>query len=103
MAWHQIAVIGDVKEGYGISVVAPGRKKPVAVFCCAGQFFALSDECSHAYAPLSESEVENYIVTCRWHGAQFDVRTGRAHGPLAYADVKNFPIRVNGDAIEVDI
>ncbi|MBF0594063.1 MAG: non-heme iron oxygenase ferredoxin subunit [Candidatus Omnitrophica bacterium] len=103
MAWQKVAKLTDVKDGHGISVVAPGRKKPIAVFCCNGQFFALADECSHAYAPLSESDVENFIVTCRWHGAQFDVRSGKGIGTLAYADVRSFPVRIEDGSIEVEV
>ncbi len=103
MPWQRVASINDIKEGNGISVVASGRKKPIAVFCCEGQFFAVTDECSHAYAPLSDSEVDHFIVTCKWHGARFDVRDGKGIGVLAYADLRTFPVRVQGDGIEIEV
>ena len=103
MPWHKVASVKDISEGNGIAVVAPGRKKPIAVFCCQGRFFAIADECSHAYAPLSECAVEDFIVTCKWHGAQFDIRDGKGIGSLAYSDVRSFPVRVQGDSIEVEV
>lgn len=103
MMWQKIATVNDIAEGNGMAVVAPGRKKPIAVFCCQGGFYAIADECSHAYAPLSESSVESYIVTCRWHGAQFDVRNGKAVGPNPYPDVRSFPVRVSNGNIEVEV
>ncbi|MBF0386445.1 MAG: non-heme iron oxygenase ferredoxin subunit [Candidatus Omnitrophica bacterium] len=103
MPWQKVAAVKDIKNGNGIPVVAPGRKKPIALFCANHQYFAISDECSHAYAPLSDSPVEEYIVTCKWHGAQFDIRTGKGIGPLAYSDVRTFPVRITGEMIEVEI
>jgi nitrite reductase/ring-hydroxylating ferredoxin subunit len=103
MAWQKVAVNSDVKEGQGLPVTAPGRKKPIALFRCHGQCFAVADECSHAYAPLSDSDVNDYIIRCSWHGAQFDVRDGKGVGPLAYSQLRTFPVRISGDDIEVDI
>lgn len=103
MPWHKVANVRDIGEGRGVSIVAPGRKKPIAVFCCQGQFFAVADECSHAYAPLSDSPVEDFIVTCKWHGAQFDIRDGKGIGSLAYADLRTFPARLSGDSVEVEL
>lgn len=103
MPWQRVANKIDVQEGCGISVQAPGRRKPIALFRSQGQYFAVNDECPHAYAHLSGSAVSDFIITCQWHGAQFDVRTGKAVGPLAYGDLRIFPVRLNGDDIEVEI
>jgi nitrite reductase/ring-hydroxylating ferredoxin subunit/uncharacterized membrane protein len=45
-----------------------------------GQLFGISDVCSHAGGPLNEGALDGTIVTCPWHGSQFDVRTGRVRG-----------------------
>jgi nitrite reductase/ring-hydroxylating ferredoxin subunit len=103
MPWQKVAKLNDVKEGRGMPVVAPGRKKPIALFNCQGQYFAVADECSHAYAPLSDSDVIDFIIRCSWHGAQFDVRNGNGVGPLAYSALRTFPVRITGDDVEVEI
>ena len=103
MPWQKVAKVSEVKEGRGLRVLAPGRKKPIALFCCQGKFFAVADECSHAYAPLSDSDVEDFQIRCSWHGAKFDVRDGNGVGSLPYPQLRTFPVRVETDHIEVEI
>lgn len=39
--------------------------------------YALEDRCSHADFPLSDGDiVDDCIIECALHGAQFDIRTG---------------------------
>ena len=42
-------------------------------------------------------------VTCPWHGATFDIRTGEVLGPPAYEDVARYNVRVTGTDIEVEV
>jgi Rieske Fe-S protein len=46
-----------------------------------GGFYALSDTCTQRRGPFSEGTVEGAEVTCPWHGATFDIRTGAVLGP----------------------
>lgn len=41
-----------------------------------GQIYAIDNACGHLAYPLSEGRLNGHIVTCIWHGARFDVRTG---------------------------
>ena len=49
---------------------------------------------------MSEGTVEGAEVTCPWHGATFDIRTGAVLGPPAGQAVKSNPVRVTGPDIE---
>jgi nitrite reductase/ring-hydroxylating ferredoxin subunit len=62
----------------------PGRSKEVehdgriyALFNVDGIISAIDGICPHQGGPLAEGELEGTIVTCPWHGWQFDVRTGK--------------------------
>ena len=101
--WQNAVKTAGVKEGAGVSVVLPGRRKPIAIFRWQNAFYAVADECTHAYAPFSEGEVKDFIITCPWHGAQFDIRTGEGVGTLAYPAVRTFPTRVLNDDVQVDV
>ena len=68
-----------------------------------GGFYALSDTCTHRRGPLSEGTVEGAEVTCPWHGATFDIRTGAVLGPPAGQAVKSYPVRVTGPDIEIEL
>lgn len=43
-----------------------------------GELFAVSRRCRHLYADLAGGSVdEDGCLTCPWHGAKYDVRSGR--------------------------
>jgi len=48
----------------------------IALFNVGGNFFATSNTCLHKGGPLGEGELGNSVVTCPWHGWQYDVTTG---------------------------
>jgi nitrite reductase/ring-hydroxylating ferredoxin subunit len=75
----------------------------IAVFKVEGALYALSDTCTHQGGPLSEGEVEAAEVTCPWHGAKFDLRTGAVLGPPARTGVKSYPVKVTGSDIEIEL
>lgn len=70
----------------------------IAVANVDGTYFALSNACAHAEGPLGEGSLNGHIVTCPYHGWQYDVRDG---GCKTTADVKvaTYPVKVVGDAV----
>ncbi len=75
----------------------------IAVFNVGGEFFAIDDLCPHEEGPLSEGYVEGYDVECPWHAACFNLKTGKSSGPPAADDVKTYPARVVGDAVQARV
>src|SRR5579872_1038287 len=59
------------------------RHGQLAVGKASGQPFAVSNRCRHLGASLGEGTVtENGCLQCPWHGAQYDVTTGKmTRGP----------------------
>ena len=53
-------------------------EKPVALFNIDGEFIAIDNKCPHRGGSLGDGEIEGDIVTCPWHGWQFNCRTGKA-------------------------
>jgi len=75
----------------------------IAVANVAGTFHAFGNVCTHRRCPLAKGELEETTVTCPCHGSQFDVTTGAVlRGPAADS-VESYPVRVHGDAIEVEV
>ena len=85
------ARLGDVKG------------KSIALFNVDGQFFALDNTCTHDGGPLADGEISGYEVTCPWHGATFDIRTGKVVGPPAPRAVARYNVRVTGSDVEVEV
>jgi nitrite reductase/ring-hydroxylating ferredoxin subunit len=91
----------EVAPGQARLVVVKGKE--IALFNIDGAYFALDNACSHEEGPLAEGAVEGHEVTCPWHGAKFDIRTGEVLCDPAYDAVTRYNVRVNGTDIEVEI
>ena len=53
---------------------------------------------------LSEGTVEGAEVTCPWHGARFDIKSGAVLGAPAGREVRSYPVRVTGAAdVEIEV
>ena len=100
MAFTKVATVQEVPSGRGKQVTVAGKK--VALFNCGGTFYAIEDACCHRGAPLWEGDLEGTVVTCPWHGAQFDVTTGKHLTPPAPRDNAAYPVRVVGDEVQID-
>jgi len=70
----RVCAVEEIPAGQGKEVLAGDRI--VALFHVDGQFYALDGVCPHAGGPLGEGTLSGSIVTCPWHGWQFDVTTG---------------------------
>jgi 3-phenylpropionate/trans-cinnamate dioxygenase ferredoxin component len=97
----KVATTDEMAEQPVRCVEVDGSK--IALFDVQGEIFALSDTCTHRGGPLSEGELAGTTVTCPWHGAQFDVRTGGVLGPPAATGVKSYPVKVTGKDIVIEI
>ena len=67
-------------------------KADIALARVADEFYALSNVCRHAFAPLADGVLEGYEVMCPWHGWRYDVRDGTTDHPNA--DVRTYPVTV---------
>jgi nitrite reductase/ring-hydroxylating ferredoxin subunit len=101
MAFTKVATVNEVAPGKAKQVTVNGRT--IGLYNVKGTFYAIDDTCTHRGAPLSEGECEETIVTCPWHGAQFDVTTGSHLSPPAPLDVASYKVEVVGEEILVDV
>jgi 3-phenylpropionate/trans-cinnamate dioxygenase ferredoxin subunit len=95
-----VARLEQLPPGRSLAVEVGGTT--VALFNVAGRLYALEDTCTHSGGPLSEGEVEGSCVVCPWHGAQFELATGRSCSDMAGRDLRSFAVRERDGAIEVD-
>ncbi|HEX2206537.1 MAG TPA: non-heme iron oxygenase ferredoxin subunit [Longimicrobium sp.] len=104
MAWIRAAALSDLPEkGAVLGVEAAGLR--VALARVDGEVYAFADNCSHRDFPLSVGEVdaESCTVTCEWHGAAFDLRSGEPTCPPAIRPIAVFPARVNADEVWIEV
>ena len=97
----KVATADELADQQAKLIEVGGQK--IALFHIEGAFYALSDTCTHRGGPLSEGTVEGTEVTCPWHGAKFDIRTGAVLGPPARQGVRSYPVRVTGADVEIEV
>ncbi len=96
-----VAKTSDLLEGTGKLVEVGGKR--IALFYDGNDYRAIEDECPHRGGPLSDGEINGNEVSCPWHGARFDIRDGKALSPPAPSNVTAYPVRVDGENIEISI
>jgi nitrite reductase/ring-hydroxylating ferredoxin subunit len=73
--WKRVARVDECPAGQAIEVVVDDQM--VALFNVDGTFHALDGVCPHQGGPLGHGQLDGCVVTCPWHGWQFDVRSGK--------------------------
>ena len=54
--------------------------KEILIANVEGRFYAMDDRCGHMNALLSIGNLKDTTLTCGFHGAQFEVTTGKKIG-----------------------
>lgn len=89
-----------LEQGRIIEIIVGGTA--IAVANVEGSFHAVSNQCPHAEGPLGEGSLEGSVVTCPYHGWQYDVTDGRCL-TNPNVKVKTFPVQVVGEAVCVKL
>jgi nitrite reductase/ring-hydroxylating ferredoxin subunit len=71
---RNVARVEDVPPGSARAVQAGDAE--IALFHCDDGFHATQGHCLHLGGPLGRGRLNGCVVTCPWHGWQYDVRTG---------------------------
>jgi 3-phenylpropionate/trans-cinnamate dioxygenase ferredoxin subunit len=112
-----VATVDEIPDGGRKIVELAGRS--IGVFNLHGEFFALRNRCPHQGGPLCEGKLwgaieadvpgnirfsrAGEILTCGWHGWEFDIRTGQSWCDPARLRVRSYQVRIEpGAAIAGD-
>jgi 3-phenylpropionate/trans-cinnamate dioxygenase ferredoxin subunit len=68
-----------------------------------GEYYAISDICSHGQVSLSEGEVDGTSIECWLHGSTFSLLTGEPESLPAVRPVPTYPVTYDGDQVLIDI
>ena len=72
----------------------------IAVAHVDGSFYATQAACLHLQGPLGEGRLEGSVLSCPWHGWQYDVRTGKNEFDRAI-QLRTFEVRVEDGEVKV--
>lgn len=100
---HIICKPDAVPQGQGQAFTVNGMG--VALFNVDGEFYALEDRCSHMNVPISNGYVHEreLCVACPWHGAEFDLRTGKVMTPPACENINAYPVYVEEGNVVLEV
>jgi nitrite reductase/ring-hydroxylating ferredoxin subunit len=74
----------------------------ITVAHCDGGFYAVQGHCLHLQGPLAEGRLEGCVLTCPWHGWQYDVRTGQNEFDLAI-QLRTYDVQVENGEVRVRV
>jgi len=95
-----VGTLEELKQKGCLSVPAQGHN--IVVFYHDGEVHALDNRCPHMGFPLSRGSTKDGILTCDWHHARFDIKTGGCFDLWA-DDVPIFAVEVVDGKIFVQI
>ncbi len=97
--WEEVAKIDDLAPGEMMYVEV--GEDPVVLINLNGDFYALSDICTHQDASLSDGEIIGDEIECPLHGGAFEIRTGQPASFPVVVPAETYAVRVVGDTVEV--
>src|ERR671930_1374332 len=71
----EIAKVDEIPKGKTKHAEVNGKE--IVIANMNGKFYALEDRCGHMNAPLSMGNLTRDVVTCPFHGAKFNVTSGK--------------------------
>lgn len=100
MSWIRLTAVADLPPGTSGEFVA--GDKIVALFNVDGTFHALDGICPHQGGPLGKGFLAGCVVTCPWHGFQFDVTTGQHQSSKSLVHPR-FGVKIENGEVFVEV
>jgi nitrite reductase/ring-hydroxylating ferredoxin subunit len=95
-----VARVEDVPPGT-LRHVSIGEEE-IALAHCDGGVYAVQGRCLHLKGPLAEGHLEGCVLTCPWHGWQYDVQTGENEFDLAIG-LRTYDVQIEDGEIRVRV
>lgn len=96
----ELIKVDQISEGQATVITIPGGIQ-IALFKLGGKIYALDNACPHMGGPLGEGEIEDDVVTCPWHGWQFNIKNGHNINDLG-DDAVSLKISVRDGSVYLD-
>ncbi len=98
-----VASVSDIPPGSAKAFTI--GKEFIAVVNCDGQFYAINNVCSHAYAEMADGEVDadECTIECPLHGSIFSLESGRPRTLPAVTPVATYAVQIVGNEVQVAV
>lgn len=78
------------------------EEESVIVLNVDGEFFCITDLCTHDGGPLEDGDVLDYQIECPRHGARFDIRTGAVTRLPATDPIPTYPVKIEDGLVYIE-
>jgi 3-phenylpropionate/trans-cinnamate dioxygenase ferredoxin component len=94
--------VSDMPPGKMVKISIDGKE--VMIVNIDGNYCAIDDSCTHSGASLSEGKLDGCKITCGWHAAEFDCKTGKLiKFPAKIRDVQSYNVIVESGNLFVEM
>jgi len=101
MTERVIASRSALPEDQG-SVIYVGEEQ-IALFRAGDDVRGYANRCPHKGGPIGEGLVVDGIVTCPWHGSQFEIATGECVRGPSPGPLEPVALAIHDDDVVVDV
>lgn len=99
--WLNAGPVHNIPDGQA-RAVDTGDGQSIAVFHVGDRFYATDNQCPHRGYPLTRGLVRHGILTCDWHGRNFDLESGGCFND-ACDDLTVFPVEIRDESVWIHI
>lgn len=101
MAKIEVGKVSEIPVGKMKSVTVGENR--ILVANVEGTLHAMRAICNHEGGPLDEGELDHNQIICPWHGAIWDVTTGKTIWfPMKLEPEPIYPVIVEGETVFVE-
>jgi nitrite reductase/ring-hydroxylating ferredoxin subunit len=101
--FQTVANVTDIGPGEMKYVEAGKNDEPIVLINFEGDFYALTDTCTHEEASLSDGEIIGDEIECPLHGGAFEIRTGLPAAFPVVTPAKVYPVRVVDGDVQIAV
>jgi nitrite reductase (NADH) small subunit len=101
MALVTVARAEDIPPPGAVTHVSAGEEE-IALANVDGELYAVQGHCLHLQGPLGQGRLEDSVLTCPWHGWQYDVKSGLNEFDHAI-QLRTYEVRVEDGDVKVEI
>jgi nitrite reductase/ring-hydroxylating ferredoxin subunit len=93
----------DIQEGGILHIQIDKKRKDILIANVGGGYYATSNICTHEGAKLHEGKLNNNELICPWHGARWDVTSGKMIlFPEKLKSLRSFKVIVQNDDLYIE-
>lgn len=98
---QRAARLAELETGLPLGVSLPDGQR-ICLILEGERVYAVADRCPHRDFALSGGDVvAPCVLECPWHGARFDIRTGKVLQGPATDELPTYTVRVVGEEVFV--